>query len=208
MSNKLVGNLSRGLLFILSAPGGTGKTTLAKMLCDEFKTVTQSISCTTRSPRTHEIPGKDYYFISSTEFEEKLQQNAFLEYVSIFDHSYGTLYETIIKEQLLGHHVLLVINAQGKNQIRMLGIPHVSIFIHPPSWVELRHRLEKRGTEGCEAIAQRLALAKYEISFSHLYDYQVVNDNLQTAYEILRSIIIAEEHKYLKPLPKESPCPT
>ncbi|MEI6531363.1 MAG: guanylate kinase [Chlamydiota bacterium] len=203
MSNKLLGNLSQGLLFIVSAPAGTGKTTLAHMLCDEFEAITLSVSCTTRSPRAHEIPGKDYHFISSEEFEERLHHNAFLEYVSIFDHSYGTLYETIAKEQHLGRHVLLVIDTQGQKQIKSLGVPHISIFIHPPSWAELRHRLEKRGTENCAAIDKRLAFAEYETSSAPLYDYEVVNDHLQTAYQILRAIIIAEEHKRLKTLPKE-----
>ena len=205
MSNKLLGNLPQGLLFVVSAPAGTGKTTLAHMLCDEFEAIVISVSCTTRVPRPHEVPGVDYHFISPKEFEEKLSSKAFLEHVSIFDHAYGTLHETVEKEQSLGRHVLLVIDTQGHKKICALKAPHISIFIHPPSLSELRHRLEKRGTENAPAIDKRLSFAHTETKNAHLYDYEVVNDHLQTAYQILRSIIIAEEHKRLK-TQKESLC--
>lgn len=198
MSNKLLGNLKEGLLFIISAPAGTGKTTLAQMLQKEFPSIVLSVSCTTRAPRPHEAPGVDYHFISKEEFEKKLSANAFIEHAKIFDNYYGTLFETIQKERLLGHHVLLVIDTQGMKQIKALDLETVSIFIHPPSWAELRQRLEKRGTETPAAIEKRLAFAEHELESAPLYDYEIINDHLDTAYNILRSIIIAEEHKKLK----------
>lgn len=199
-NNKLLGNLSEGLLFIVSAPAGTGKTTLSHMLCDEFEAITISVSCTTRAPRPHEIPGKDYHFISRDEFAHKLKEKAFVEHARIFDNYYGTLHATIKHEQSLGRHVLLVIDTQGAKQIKDLKLEAIYIFIHPPSLQELRHRLEKRGTETAEAIDKRISFAKNETDEAHLYDYEIINDHLQTAYQILRAIIIAEEHKKLKTL--------
>lgn len=198
MSNKLLGNLQEGLLFVISAPAGTGKTTLSRMLAAEFPSIALSISCTTRPSRAHEVPGQDYHFISKELFEEKLSQRAFIEHAKIFDHYYGTLAEEIAQERQSGRHVVLVIDTQGMRQIQDLGIKTTSIFIHPPSWNELRLRLEKRGTETVDAIEKRLSFAKHELREAHLYDYEIVNDHLETAYQILRAIIIAEEHKKLK----------
>lgn len=198
MSNKLLGNLPEGLLFIMSAPAGTGKTTLSHMLATEFPALALSVSCTTRAPRPHEVPGQDYHFIAKETFEEKLRQGAFIEHAAIFGHHYGTLFETVDRERKRGHHVLLVIDTQGMKQIKARGLDAISLFIHPPSWAELRLRLEKRATETPAGIAKRLAFAEHEVQAAPLYDYEIVNDHLETAYQILRSIIIAEEHKRLK----------
>ncbi len=198
MSNKVLGNLKKGLLFIISAPAGTGKTTLAKMLQDEFSCVASSISCTTRAPREGEVNGKDYIFLSAQEFTKKLDENAFLEHANLFHHSYGTLKETVDDLQSSGKHVLLVIDTQGMRQIKQHNIPCTSIFLTPPSWEELKHRLQGRGSESAEEIDKRIRWAHAEIAFAHLYDYHIVNDDLTTAYQTLRSILIVEENKQLR----------
>ncbi|HSX03950.1 MAG TPA: guanylate kinase [Rhabdochlamydiaceae bacterium] len=192
---KLLGNLTEGLVFVISAPAGTGKTTLVKMLCDEFISVADSISCTTRPPRPGEINGKDYYFLKKEDFEAKIAAGEFLEYAKVFDHYYGTLKEHVVQEQKKGKHVVLVIDTQGAMQLKEKKFPAIFIFISPPNFQELRERLFKRQTEHPELIEQRLSWAKHEMTMMINYDYHMVNDNLARAYEILRSIFIAEEHK-------------
>jgi len=195
MTQKLLGNLSEGLVFVLSAPAGTGKTTLVKMLQNEFPCIIGSISCTTRAPRSGEVPGKDYHFISQEEFAGKIKNGDFLEYATVFENYYGTSKEYVLKEQKKGKHVMLVIDTQGAMQIKKNGLPAVFIFISPPSLLVLKERLFKRKTESAAVIEQRLSWAKDEMALAPQYDYHIVNDNLENAYQILRSIIIAEEHR-------------
>lgn len=194
MVDKLLGNLSKGLIFVLSAPAGTGKTTLVRMLRDEFTCVSESISCTTRSPRAGEILGKDYHFLTTEEFERKIKNGDFLEYAKVFDHYYGTSREFVMGQVEKGKHVILVIDTQGALQLRG-KIPAIFVFISPPSLQELRERLFKRKTESLENIEQRLSWAKQELAMAVHYDYHIVNENLHLAYEVLRSILIAEEHR-------------
>lgn len=195
MSQKLLGNLSRGLIFVVSAPAGTGKTTLVRMLHDEFPCVIESISCTTRSPRGGEIPGKDYHFLKNEEFQERIQKGDFLEYAKVFNHYYGTSKEFVLQQQEKGNHVILVIDTQGAMQLKATQFEATFIFVSPPSLSELRERLFKRKTENAELIEQRLSWALEELNMAVQYDYHIVNDNLHRAYDILRSIMIAEEHK-------------
>lgn len=195
MTEKLLGTLSKGLVFVVSAPAGTGKTTLVRMLVDEFPCVSVSVSCTTRSMRSGEIADKDYHFLSPEEFEQKLKKGEFLEYAHVFGHYYGTLQTDVDKQLNSGKHVILVIDTQGAMQLKERGVSAVFIFVRPPSLSELRERLFKRKTEKNEHIEERLAWAQKELEMVIEYDYQIVNDNLHRAYEVLRSILIAEEHK-------------
>ena len=195
MSHKLLGNLSKGLVFVLSAPAGTGKTTLVRMLLDEFRCVTGSISCTTRAPRKGEVNGKDYHFLNSSVFEEKIRANEFLEYAKVFDHYYGTSKVYVEEQQSIGKHVILVIDTQGAMQLKKKKYPATFIFVSPPSIAELRERLYARKTETQEAIEQRLSWAKEEMALASSYDYHIINDNLHVAYEVLKGILIAEEHR-------------
>lgn len=195
MSHQLLGNLPRGLVFVLSAPAGTGKTTLLKMLREEFSCVTGSISSTTRSPRQGEVSGKDYHFLAVSEFEKKIQNGDFLESAKVFENYYGTSKEEVLRQQEKGKHVILVIDTQGAMQLRKKAFPATFIFVSPPSLEALRERLLKRQTESVALIEKRLSWAKEELAKLSYYDYHIINDDLQTAYEVLRSIIIAEEHK-------------
>lgn len=192
---KLLGSLSKGFVVVMSAPAGTGKTTLARMLIDEFPTISESISCTTRHIRPGEIADKDYHFMTEAEFQAKEKEGQFLEHATVFGQRYGTLKEHVDKKLHQGQHVLLVIDTQGAIQLKKINYPAVYIFIRPPSMTELRTRLFNRKTEAEEHIEERLAWAEHELEMASQYDYIVTNDNLHSAYEILRSILIAEEHK-------------
>lgn len=192
---KLLGNKKEGLVFVVSGPAGTGKSTLVQMLLSEFKdSVVQSCSCTTRAPRSGEKDGREYHFLSSEQFEAKVAAGEFLEHASVFGHHYGTLEADVRKIVESGKHAILVIDIQGGMRIKEKIDAHF-IFITPPSPEELKARLFKRRTESEEKIKERLKRAAEEIEMARFYDYHLLNDNLDVAYQIFRSIVIAEEHK-------------
>jgi len=193
-SYELLGNLKKGLAFIVSAPAGTGKTTLVKRLVKEFSCVVASVSSTTRKSRPGEHNGRDYHFLTEKEFKDKMVAGDFLEYVQLYDCFYGTSRSEVLKQLEEGKHVILTIDTQGAEQLKNI-FPAVTIFIEPPSVDVLRKRLVNRHTESLERIEERLEWAKKEMLAASKYDYIIVNDNLDTAYEVLRSIVIAEEHK-------------
>lgn len=191
---NLLGSYTRGLVFIVSAPAGTGKTTLVDLLVQEFPSVIANISYTTRLPRQGEIQGKHYHFISESEFEAKKAASDFLEYVKLYGTSYGTSRQWIEAQREEGKHVILVIDTQGALQLKG-KYEAISIFIRPPSLEILRKRLTGRQTEPLEVIEKRLAWAEKELEAADSYDYQIVNDDLAVAYQVLRSIVIAECHR-------------
>lgn len=195
---KLLGELKKGLIFIVSAPSGTGKTTLVQKLLDEFPTeVVRSISCTTRPPRGDERDGVDYYFISQEEFDRRKSGGDFLESVQVFDHQYGTPLSKLRELTEGGKHVVLVIDVQGAMKIKG-AIDATYIFISPPSYDVLEKRLRGRSTEGETQVEERLEWARKEMSQRANYDYLVVNEELEIAYQALRSIVIATEKKNRK----------
>jgi guanylate kinase len=195
MSKKILGNTGKKLLFVISAPAGTGKSTLVDMILEEFPNdVAESCSCTTRPPRHNEVSSQHYEFLSVEEFEEKIAAHEFLEYAKVFGNYYGTRKEEVARLHAAGKHVVLVIDTQGAMKIKH-QIPAVFIFISPPSFEELRRRLFKRRTEDEDKIQERLLWAKQEIAVAPNYDYHIINDNLDITYQVLRSIFIAEEHK-------------
>lgn len=191
---SLLSESSKGICFIVSAPAGTGKTTLVRMLMDEFPEVIANISFTTRKPRTGEIEGKHYHFLSPSEFEKKVIEGDFLEYVNLYGSFYGTS-KTWVEEKLkAGKHVILVIDTQGVKQLKD-KISAIKIFISPPSLEILKARLMHRNTEDSEMIEKRLEWAMKEMERISYYDYNIINDDLSTAYQVLRSILIAETHR-------------
>lgn len=180
---------------MLSAPAGTGKTTLVRMLLNEFDCVAESVSCTTRPMRPGEVPDLDYHFLSETEFLSRVEAKDFLEHANVFGYHYGTSRAFVEQQQEAGKHVFLVIDTQGAMQLKNNHFDAVYVFLSPPSIEELKTRLKKRKTESQEVIAQRLSWAEQELEMVRHYDYHLINDELEEAYAILRSIVIAEEHK-------------
>jgi guanylate kinase len=198
MEQKILGNLSYGRLFILSAPAGTGKTTLVRLLMENFPSVVESISCTTRLPRALEEEGKDYFFLTREVFEEKKKNGDFLESAEVFGHLYGTSKEFVEEQRKQGKHVVLVIDTQGAIFLQSQKIEATYIFIAPPDLHVLKERLLRRKTETDAEREERLSWARREMECAASYDYLIVNSDLKIAYEILKSVLIAEEHKVLK----------
>jgi guanylate kinase len=199
MRQKLLGNLNRGLFFVLSSPAGAGKTTLTRMLTKEFDCVVESISFTTKKPRKSEIEGKDYFFITEKEFEDKIRRNDFLEYAKVFNHYYGTSKEFVEEKLNERKHVVLVIDTQGAMKLKE-KIEATFIFLSPPSIEELKNRMQKRNDLSQKDVEIRLSWAQEEMKKIKHYDYNITNIDLNKSYEILKSIFIAQEHKvkYLK----------
>lgn len=192
MTSKREGQSGR--LFILSAPAGTGKNTLITRLCNEFPNLVESTSCTTRQPRRGESEGEHYHFVSEKTFLQKIAEGAFLEHVELFGSRYGTLRETIERDLAKSLCVILVIDTQGALQLKE-KIDATTIFLAPPSLEELRLRLERRKSEDPKEIEERLKRAAEEIKLAGHYDYYVINDEMDEAYEVLRAIFIAEQHR-------------
>lgn len=193
--NQVLGNIQKGLIFVVSAPAGTGKTTLTHMLVDEFPCIIESISYTTRKIRGDEVQGVHYNFVSREEFENRIANGDFLEYVELYGEYYGTSKSWVENKRNEGKHVVLVIDTQGALKIKK-NTDASFIFIMPPSLEILRERLVKRKTETSEAIDRRLGWASEEIKVGKTqYEYIIVNHELKTAYQVLRSIFIAEEHR-------------
>ena len=193
LSNDLVPSMSYGKVFVVSAPAGTGKTTLAKRLVNTFSNIVHIPTTTTRSKREDEVAGKDYMFVSEEEFLSKIEQGDLLEHIQLYGNYYGTSkqdVDTIISQ---GKHALLVIDTQGA-QIVKQQYQAVSIFIKPPSMDELISRLQGRATEDTAMREKRIAWAKYELLQEKGFDYVLVNDSLERAFTILASIVIAETH--------------
>lgn len=191
---SLLGNLKRGLVFILSAPAGTGKTTLVQRLVNEFPVVVASVSYTTRAPRSGEMNGLHYHFVDKAEFLNRIAKDEFIEYVQLYGDYYGTS-RVWLEEQLdQGKHVFLVIDTQGALLLKE-KIKATYIFVSPPSLEVLKERLMVRKTESQDVIQKRLVWAQQEMSAKDAYDYLIINDELNTAYQVLRSIVIAEEHR-------------
>ncbi|NGX63385.1 MAG: Guanylate kinase [Candidatus Anoxychlamydiales bacterium] len=191
---KLLGNLNKGVFFIMSAPAGAGKTTLIRMLTKEFDNVIESVSFTTREPRKDEIEGVDYFFISKEEFEKKIKKDDLLEYAKVFDHYYGTSKSFVTNKLNEKKHVVLVIDTQGAMKLKG-KIESTYIFISPPTLDTLRERMRIRADISEDEIEKRLKWAKEEMKQIVNYDYNITNIDLQTSYEVLKSIFIAEEHK-------------
>ncbi len=180
--------MSANKLFVISGPSGVGKGTLAKMLIENEKDIKLSISCTTRTARVGEVHGKDYFFISKEDFLEKVDKGGFLEYSNHFDSYYGTP-KDYVEESLKTSNVLLEIDVNGGLEIKKACPQAVLIFIAPPSMQELKNRLIKRNTETAEKIEKRLSRLDYELKQKQFYDFVVVNDDLDKAYNEIISIM-------------------
>jgi guanylate kinase len=186
---------TKGMLIVISAPAGTGKTTLVRMLKEEYPNeVTQSISCTTRKPRPGEVDGRDYVFLTDEAFNERIGRGEFLEHAKVFDHQYGTLKDHVEAQRINGKHVVLVIDTQGAMELKK-KVEALYIFVQPPSIEVLEERLKNRQTEQGEALQKRLNWALHEIEQAGHYDHVIINDDLNEAYQALKKLIIAKDHE-------------
>lgn len=178
-----------GQLFVISAPSGAGKTSLVRALLEMRPNLVVSVSHTTRSPRTQEVDGRDYHFVTPGQFHELVGQKAFLEHASVFDNFYGTGRAQIDEKLKAGKDVLLEIDWQGAAQVRRAMPGCKSIFILPPSRTALEQRLRERRTDSAATIARRLADAAADMSHYREFDYVVVNDEFGRARRELGEIL-------------------
>jgi guanylate kinase len=184
-----------GIIFILSAPSGTGKTTLIKGLRAVYPDIRVSISCTTRVRREGEVHGRDYYFVKPVKFAVMKAKGEFAEWAQVHDFFYATPRRPLDQCIRRGQDILLDIDVQGARKIKRKYPQAVSVFLLPPSWRELQRRLARRGTDGKETIRRRLVNARGEIGQIIKYDYYVVNREVKASVELLKSIVKAERAK-------------
>lgn len=181
-----------GILFVISAPSGAGKTSLCKEIIDFFPGLRHSVSYTTRPPRPGETDGIDYHFVSPETFSAMATEGAFAEWAEVHGNCYGTAISTLESCRAAGQDVLLDIDCQGAAQLKKSWEQGVFIFVLPPSFDELRRRLRGRNTDAPEVIERRIANARGEIREASWYDYLVINDDFPVALEQLKGIFLAE----------------
>jgi guanylate kinase len=184
--------MTRGTLYVISAPSGAGKTSLVRAMRERIPDLILSVSHTTRPQRPGEIAGHDYHFVDRAGFEHMIRKKAFLEYARVFDHYYGTARATVEQSLLQGRDVVLEIDWQGARQVRTLLPDTVSVFILPPSREALEQRLRNRAQDSDAIIARRMQAAISEMSHYAEYDYLVVNDEFNLALSQLHSIVITQ----------------
>jgi guanylate kinase len=193
MSNDIA---RRGLMLVLSSPSGAGKSTLSRRLLASDAAVSMSISATTRAPRVGEEEGKDYFFVSPSMFTQMVEGNAFLEHAQVFGNHYGTPREPVQLALARGNDVLFDIDWQGTQQLReQAGDDLVSVFVLPPSHEELERRLRARAQDSEDVVQARMSKANNEISHWAEYDYVVINDDLESTLEKIKTILDAERMK-------------
>ncbi|MFZ5943838.1 MAG: guanylate kinase [Bacillota bacterium] len=183
-----------GILIVLSGPSGAGKGTICKSLLKETN-IKYSISATTRKPRPGETDGKEYFFITKKDFENKIKEDAFLEWAKVYDNYYGTPKKFVEEILHKGQDCILEIDPQGAHKVRAAKPDGVLVFIAPPSMQELEHRITTRGTENSNEIQKRLSCAREEMLCMYNYDYVVINDEVETAVEKIKAIVLAEKCK-------------
>jgi len=181
-----------GILYVMSAPSGAGKTTICKMIKSHEPELRQSISFTTRPMRSGEEEGVDYHFVTTETFDQMVAEGAFAEWAEVHGNCYGTALATLEEARQAGADILLDIDFQGAEQLRANAIDGVFIFILPPSMNELRKRLKGRNTDSNDVIEQRMMNASEEIAHASQFDYLVVNDVFDKAVEEVRAIMLAE----------------
>jgi guanylate kinase len=189
----MISGVGKGKVFVITGPSGVGKGTLIERLLDAVPELELSVSATTREPRAGEVDGRDYHFLTAEEFRRRLEAGDFLEHASYSGNYYGTLREEVDRRLAEGRSVVLEIEVQGARQVRdAMGDDAVLIFIAPPDEAALRARLEGRGTDSPEAIAQRLRTAEVELAARSEFPREVVNDEVQNAASELERLVRGE----------------
>ncbi len=186
-----------GNLFVVAAPSGAGKSSLVKALMELDSHVQPSVSHTTRAPRGQEKHGREYFFVSDAEFDAMVQAKSFVEWALVHNHRYGTSKKAIEERMTQGADVILEIDYQGALQIKTIFANAVTIFILPPSWEELRSRLERRGEDSAGVIEVRLQNAAIEMAQAQQFDFVIINESFDRAVFDLKSIVHAQRLKYL-----------
>ncbi len=193
MSSSAAGGASGGLTLVLASPSGAGKTTLKNRLLSEHPGLRFSVSHTTRPRRVHETNGREYHFVDRAVFEQMIAQREFAEHASVFGNLYGTSMEQL-RLAPPGHRgVVLDLDVQGVRQLKARHPEAVSVFILPPSFAELERRLRARADEPDESIRRRLGEARVEIAHYAMFDYLIVNDDLEAAARELGAVVVAEQ---------------
>lgn len=186
-----------GNLFVVAAPSGAGKSSLVKALLELDSRVQLSVSHTTRAPRGQEKHGRDYFFVSDAEFDQMVLADAFVEWANVHERRYGTSKKAIEDRIAHGADVILEIDWQGALQIKRIFANAVLIFILPPSWDELRSRLERRGEDAPDVIEMRLENARTELAQAKEFDFVIINELFERALFDLKAIVHAQRLKYL-----------
>jgi guanylate kinase len=189
-----------GLIFIISAPSGTGKTTLVKEVMQRLPGLRFSVSYTTRLPRHNEKEGEDYHFVSHSTFQKMVEEDEFLEWAEVLGNRYGTPRPDLKKLESEEMDLVLDIDTQGAKKMMKETVQAVSIYFFPPSLKVLRERLSNRGVDSLEMIKFRLSNARRDMEEAHGYHYVLINDKIEEAVEKLRCIIVAERCRRLKHL--------
>lgn len=185
-----------GNLFVVAAPSGAGKSSLVKALLELDSHVQPSVSHTTRPPRGQEKHGREYFFASETEFDAMVQADAFVEWARVHNHRYGTSKKAIEDRMEQGADVILEIDFQGATQIKSIFANAISIFILPPSWDELRSRLERRGEDAPDVIEVRMKNAAIEVAQVGKFDFVIINELFDRALFDLKAIVHAQRLKF------------
>lgn len=185
-----------GNLFVVAAPSGAGKSSLVKALMELDSRLAHSVSHTTRPPRGQEMHGREYYFVSKTQFDQMILQGAFLEWAHVHGNRYGTSRNAIEERIAQGSDIILEIDFQGAIQVKQIFRNAVLIFILPPSWPELKSRLLRRGEDTEDVIETRLKNAAKEVREADEFDFVIINERFELALFDLKSIVHAQRLKY------------
>lgn len=182
----------KGLLFVVSAPSGAGKTTLCREVVNQLPGLRHSVSYTTRRPRPGEVDGKDYYFLDEGGFRKKIERGEFIEWAEVHGNLYGTSWDQLLHQSEQGSDLILDIDAQGAMQLKKKEVEGVYIYILPPSFEVLRARLMERKSDAPDEINRRLRKAREEIWSYREYYYLIINDDMKKAMAELQAVILSE----------------
>ncbi|MBY0464851.1 MAG: guanylate kinase [Burkholderiales bacterium] len=185
-----------GNLFVVAAPSGAGKSSLVNALMEVDSRLAHSVSHTTRAPRGQEVHGREYYFVSNVQFDQMTEQGAFLEWAQVHGNRYGTSKHAIEERIAQGGDIILEIDYQGAIQVKKIFSNAILIFILPPSWEELKSRLQRRGEDAADVIEKRLVNAAEEVAQVHEFDFVIINERFELALFDLKSIVHAQRLKY------------